>query len=159
MTNEERIRKKVEKYIATIVHRDVLRKLDILSDRITLFLESGVIPVRTGNLQDSTGVGIYHGDCLMRYIPRQTATEARANGENRPLYLPDLPNKNVWGHDELQKALDYGAMKFSNDYWLVVFSAMPYANSPEGRMDFFITEIEPEIKSLAMSIFKSFVRL
>ena len=153
MNNITAIQNKMELFLATKVHNDILRVLENVAESIVLFMESGVIPVDTGNLQDSTGIGIYHGDVLVRYIPNKSATEARANGKNRPLYNPNLPTKNVWGIDELKKAINYGAMKFSTGYCLVVFSAMPYAgtqNQLKGYFDKITENLKPLIVTILM---------
>jgi len=147
MSNEQVINAKMQKFVETKVHNDILNVLERIADRIILYLENDVIPVDTGNLQDSTGIGIYHGDVLKRYIPTKTATEARANGKNSPIYPKSLTERmNIWGHDEIQRAINEGAMKYSNDYCLVIFSSMPYAKIVDARTEYFekiISELKP----------------
>jgi hypothetical protein len=153
MSNEDVIKERMKEFMATKVNVDVLSILRRVADRIILYLENEVIPVETGNLQDSTGVGIYHGDVLKRYIPRKTAVVSRSN-----IYPDGLTARsNVWGTDELQNAINLGAMKYSNDYHLVIYSAMPYAGLVEVRTGYFkaITdEIRPLFANVLMQVNK-----
>lgn len=152
MTNNEVISAKMQQFMEVKVHNDVLNVLERIADRIILHLEDGVIPVDTYNLEDSTGIGIYHGDVLKRYIPRQQATEARANGKNSDIYPEGLTDrKNIWGHNEIQRAINEGAMKYSNDYCLVIFSSMPYAGVVNARTQYFDAIVE-ELKPLVVRI-------
>lgn len=154
MSNDEVIMKGMQQFIENRVHNDILNTLERIADRIILYLEDDVIPVDTHNLQDSTGIGIYHGDVLKRYIPRQMATEARANGQNSPIYPETLTERtNIWGHKELQRAITEGAMKYSNDYCLVIFSSMPYAGLVDMRTQYFEAIID-ELKPLVVRILK-----
>lgn len=135
MSNEDVIKDKMKAYMADKVHKKVLNVLERVADRIILHLEDGIIPIDTGNLQDSTGIGIYHGDVLKRYIPRKTAS---------------IPNP-MWGSDRLQNAINLGSMKYSNDYHLVIYSAMPYAGIVEVRTGYF-KAITDEIRPLFANI-------
>lgn len=147
MSNSNAIRRKLRLFVETDVHRDVISILERVADRIILNIENDAIPVDTGNLQDSTGIGIYHGDVLKRYIPRQTAIVSRSN-----IYPDGLTTRNdVWGYKEIQSAINYGAMKYSNDYCLVIFSAMPYANLVDARTNYF-NEITKELHPLIVRI-------
>lgn len=147
MSNDSVIRANLRRFIDTKVHNDILKILERVADRIILHIENDVIPVETGNLQDSTGIGIYHGDILKKYIPRQTATVSRSD-----IYPSGLTTRdNVWGHKEIQDAINYGAMKYSNGYCLVVFSSMPYASLVDLRTDYF-KDITKELHPLIVRI-------
>ena len=139
MSNNFVIEAKIKEFMAAKVHNDVISILERVADRIILHLEDGLIPIDTGNLQDSTGIGIYHGDVLKRFIPRKTAS---------------VPNP-IWGIEQIQKAINFGAMKYSNDYHLVIYSAMPYAGLVDVRTGYFeaITdEIRPLFANVLMQV-------
>lgn len=149
VSNADVVRNNMRKFLESKVHRNILVILSRVADRIILDIENGVIPVDTGNLQDSTGIGIYHGDILKRLVPRQTADVSRSD-----IYPAGLTNRdNVWGHNILHEAINKGAWKYSTGYSLVVFSAMPYAELVDIRTGYF-EQISSEISPLVMQILR-----
>jgi len=146
MSNVEVIAYNMKMFLAKKVQNDIIGILERVAEQI---YESCSVPVVTGNLQDSTGIGIYHGDVLRRFVPNQSAEVSRSN-----IYPAGLTTRdNIWGHNQLQEAINKGAMRFSNDYYLVIFSAMPYANLVNIRTDYF-DEITAGLKPLIVSIIK-----
>lgn len=80
------------------------------------------IPVDTHNLKDSTGIALYSpGGVLRTYIPNPKAEVPKTT---RGLGVYERPR---FGYSELQHAIFTGARKYNNGYYLVIFSAMPYA--------------------------------
>lgn len=83
--------------------------------------DSGDIPFYTGNLRDSTGVGVYINGKCTAFVPVKVAKEPQRSGFGRNL-------KDIWGHKWLIDAINFGATgRFSHDCWIVLFSAVPYA--------------------------------
>ena len=80
------------------------------------------IPVDTHNLKDSTGIALYSpGGVLRTYIPNP---KAKVPKTTRGL---GISKRARFGNSELQDAIFTGAQKYNNGYYLVIFSAMPYA--------------------------------
>lgn len=84
------------------------------------------LPFFTGNLSDSTGIGVYIDGVLVEYVPSQAAAEPQK-------YF----GEEIWGVDELQKALELNGKMFSQGLWIVAFSAVPYAASMNIYSDYF----------------------
>lgn len=82
----------------------------------------GQIPVKTGNLRDSTGVGVYSNGYLRKFSPTQIATVERDG---------------LWGSQQLSKALSLASSDYTSGLWIVIFSTMPYAMKIDGRMGYF----------------------
>ena len=140
MSNNSIIEAGVRAFIEKKVHIDVLQVMERIADRVVLDMESIPIPVDTGNMQDGTGIALYHGDVLKKYIPAQMAS---------------VSNEGLWGTRQLESVISYGAMKFSNDYHLVLFSAMPYAGFNSGDGGEFFKVITRDVISVSMGILKS----
>lgn len=146
MSNREVVAYNMKMFISKKVERDIIRILERVAEQI---YESCSVPYDTGNLQDSTGIGIYHGDVLRRFVPNQSAEVSRSN-----IYPAGLTTRdNIWGHNMLQEAINKGAMRYSNDYYLVIFSAMPYASLVNLRTDYF-DAITAGLRPLIVSIIK-----
>lgn len=99
-----------------------------VAEDVIVFIEgANEIPIYTGNLADSTGLGIYRNGVLTSYLPTKKAVEPQTFGYNQ----------NVWGADELQRALNVSATEFATGIWLVLFSAVPYALFIEDKYNYF----------------------
>jgi hypothetical protein len=79
-------------------------------------------PVWTGNMHDSTGIGIYDNGALVAFMPSKMASRPQASGFGSY-------TKNIWGTEYLQNLLAEGVSKYSQGVWLVLFSAVPYASA------------------------------
>lgn len=134
MANNSKIfRKNLERYIKTNFLQIALRAMSQAADDIVRFIENTeTVPVDTGNLRDSTGVGVYIGGALLYFKPVQIADEPRVVG-------PTIgeAGKEYWGTDELTKAIELAATEYSNGYYLVIFSTMPYAFKVEETSSYF----------------------
>lgn len=82
----------------------------------------GQIPVKTGNLRDSTGVGVYYNGSLRKFSPSQIATVSRDG---------------LWGSQQLSKALNLASSSYNTGLWIVIFSTMPYAMKIDNRVGYF----------------------
>jgi hypothetical protein len=74
-------------------------------------------PVWSGNMRDSTGIGVYADGALMSFIPSKVANAPQTYGTVQ----------NIWGTEYLQTLLAQGTSVYSKGVWLVLFSAVPYA--------------------------------
>ena len=105
-------RNALEKRMANVFHE--------LAEAVKAYIEdweASPVPVDTGNLLDSTGVGVYLNGMLKEYTPIPTADVPQS-------YM----GEEVWGKDYLQDALTYASMEeFSSGIWVVLFSSVPYA--------------------------------
>lgn len=115
-----------------------------VAESVIVYIEgAGTIPVCTGNLSDSTGVGIYRNGQLTSYAPAQKAIVPQS-----------YKGQAVWGYQELVKALGLAATEFSRGIWIVVFSSVPYAVKVEERRDYFEYGVVKDI----LSEFKRFMK-
>lgn len=122
------------------IEKKIIEVLDYVAQDIILFIEgSPDIPVLTGNLRDSTGLGIYHHGILTRYEPLNTAVIAQKYKGNQ-----------IWGFQELDKVYTYGATLYSKGIWLVLFSSVPYAISINEKKNYFDDQIVKQLKSIIM---------
>ncbi len=85
---------------------------DVANSVISYIESSDIIPIETHNLKDSTGVGVYQNSVLKQFYISPKAKVA---------------NKGIWGSNIIQMALDAGRDRYSNGSYIVLFSAMPYA--------------------------------
>lgn len=109
--------------------------MESIADEVLVYIATTKdIPVDTGNLKDSTGVGIYFGDTLLKYVPNPIAKKPRRN-----LGMVGYEKGDVWGADVIQDALDAGRKRYALGYHLVLFSAMPYAKYVERQKPYFGT--------------------
>lgn len=76
-------------------------------------------PVWTANLHDATGVGVYRDGALTGYVPTKHARWKQSDG------ITDT--RNIDGFEELQNAIQDGALEYGHGVWIVLFSAVPYA--------------------------------
>lgn len=85
---------------------------DIAESFISYIESTDVIPIETHNLKDSTGIGVYQNSVLKQFYISPKAKVA---------------NNGMWGSNLIQMALDAGMDKYSKGNYIVLFSAMPYA--------------------------------
>ena len=153
--NADVIRNKMKDFIATKVHNDILQLLEYIANVVMETINSGIIPVVTGNLQDSTGIGIYHNGVMKRFVPNQIAVVPRTD-----IYPAGLTTRDVvWGHNILQEAINKGALRYSKGYVLVVLSAMPYAALVDVKHGYFDNQIVSELNSTVRSLVTQFKRI
>ena len=88
-----------------------------LAESVKIYIEEiGNLPHFTGNLADSTGVGVYHNGVLKAFAPMQSAS------------MPQMyRNEFVWGKPLLERALEEGSYKYPKGIWVVLYSTVPYA--------------------------------
>lgn len=105
-------------------------------------------PVWRGHMHDSTGVAIYDDGVTVAYLPTKKAIKTQT-----------YDRRKVVGSEELRKAINEGATKFSKGLWIVLFSAVPYAlevnefGSPMGRgQEYFDTLSEDFFKDILMGL-------
>lgn len=103
-------------------HRNALEKrltnvFHELAEAVKAYIESlAGIPVFTGNLADSTGLGVYYNGMLKEFMPTQRANMPQT-------YQGEI----VWGNSLLEMALADAAYKYNKGIWVVLFSTVPYA--------------------------------
>lgn len=89
------------------------------------------LPFYTGNLQDSTGVGIYKDSVLVAYAkPVPVAVESQKYRGRR-----------VEGEVELQQAFSEGTSNFPTGIWCILITAVPYATHLQKEDRDFFSEI------------------
>lgn len=98
------------------LEKDLSNVMQKAAREIRDWLMFGQTPFYTGNMFDSTGLGVYINGTLTAYAPPPTAFEPQ-----------DYEGEIVWGEAELNEALQQGYRTFSKGIWVVAFSAVPYA--------------------------------
>lgn len=130
MSNVDVIERSISSFGKTV---NLVYVMEQIANEVMAFLaSSNTIPVDTGNLKDSTGIGIYFGDVLIRYVPNPIAKVPRKN-----LGITGYEKGEVWGKNVIQEALDAGAKRYRLGYHLVLFSSMPYAQFVNKKNPFF----------------------
>lgn len=78
------------------------------------------MPVDTRNLMEGTGFGIYQDSTLKQYIqfPKNAIRRQHMGGYGNA----------IWGSDMLHDAIQAGVSDYPNGTWLVLISAVPYAD-------------------------------
>lgn len=122
MSNIDVIHKGLVNYSIRMENKILSLLLDVADDLVYWIEGSRSIPVATGNLQDSTGVGVYYNGTLRKFKPTQIAS---------------VPRGSLWGTMELSKALELASTDFNSGLWIVIFSTMPYAMKIDDRTNFF----------------------
>jgi hypothetical protein len=112
----------IKQRLESVMHGVAREMLQYISETVYNTGDDNM-PFYSGNLRDSTGLGVYIDGVLVDYAPPQVATE------------PQYTNKqeNIWGFQELSNALSLGASKFKNGIWVVLFSTTPYAIKVDER--------------------------
>jgi hypothetical protein len=116
--NSKVFKKHLEEYKDSIKEELKAVLFEVASSIRDLIEDRQGLPFFTGNLSDSTGIGVYIDGVLIEYVPSQAAVEPQK-------YF----GEEVWGADELQEALELNGKAFSQGLWIVAFSAVPYAAS------------------------------
>lgn len=119
-----------------------VEKLKSIADEVLLIVEDS-IPYDTGNLMDSTGVGVYVNGVLSAFRYSQQATVPQT-----------YHGKEVWGKETLDKALAFGASTYIDGVWIVIFSTVPYAGYQDKLSGFFSGVMKQNLKYLVLSQFK-----
>lgn len=78
----------------------------------------GNMPYYTGNMRDSTGLGVYYNGALSTFIPPRDAQVAQTYVEK--------DYDEIWGFDYIRSALS-NAQDFNKGIWVVLYSTVPYA--------------------------------
>ena len=107
--------------------KEVVRRMRIIAGKMLDLIErvfsdsSEQFPEWTANLHDATGIGIYVDGHLDKYMPVQRASEPQESQSG----------VEVWGTAELSEALTKASTTFTKGLWLVMFSAVDYAEQIE----------------------------
>ncbi len=116
--NTETFNKGINQYASQIELR-VMRFLNSIAKTVLKAIENNEeMPWYTGNLKDSTGVGVYNKGRLISYAPKRVADEAQYAGDN---------GDSIWGYKKLEEAFAMGQTLFPTNLWIVVYTAVPYA--------------------------------
>jgi hypothetical protein len=81
----------------------------------------GNMPFYTGNLSDSTGLGVYIDGVLTAYVPPKRAKVPQSSGFNYTNIY------DIQGYEELQSSLNDASKDYAKGLWVVLFSTTPYA--------------------------------
>ena len=119
-----------------------IEKLKRIADEVLNIVEDS-IPYDTGNLMDSTGVGVYVNGVLSAFRFDNQAT--------KPQYFH---GKEVWGRKTLDEALKLGAGTYVDGVWIVIFSTVPYAGYQDKLSGFFSSVMKSNLKYMVLSQFK-----
>ena len=109
--------------------------------------KGGYLPAYTGNLFQSTGIGVYNDSVLESFEPR------RFSGIDEYDSIPD-------GGTQLIQALNSGVTVFRQGQWLVVFSAANYAfdinevGSKSGRGEGYFERIKEKTEKVVRTNLK-----
>lgn len=132
MSNIDVIHKGLVAYSIRMENKILSLLLDVADDLVYWIEGSKSIPVATGNLQDSTGVGVYYNGTLRKFNPTQIAS---------------VPRDGLWGTMELSKALELASTDFNSGLWIVIFSTMPYAMKIDDKTNFFAGGLRSDLLS------------
>ena len=100
------------------IMQDVARQMHEYISETTFNQGDGNMPYYTGNLSDSTGLGVYIDGALTAYIPPQRAMISQSNGDSDPV---------IWGYQDVRDTLSFASSEFSKGLWVVLFSTTSYA--------------------------------
>ena len=78
----------------------------------------GNMPYYTGNMRDSTGLGVYYNGVLSTFIPPRVA-------ETHQTYR-ERGYDEIWGFDYIRSVLS-NTQDFNKGIWVVLYSTVPYA--------------------------------
>lgn len=119
-----------------------VEKLKSIADEVLSIVQDS-LPYDTGNLMDSTGVGVYVNGILHAFRYSQQATVPQTyHGEK------------VWGKQTLDKAFSLGASMYIEGVWIVIFSTVPYAGYQDRLSGYFSDVMKSNLKYLVLSQFK-----
>lgn len=118
MDNNAEIFKRGLLEYAKRIEQQILMVLDNVAKKVLEAIDGNSdMPWFTGNLLDSTGIGVYYHGSLRKYTPRKIA--------NEPQYYEG--EENIWGFKKLEEALMMGQTLYSQGIWIVIYTAVPYA--------------------------------
>ena len=112
-------------YSERVIKAKLETMLRSVAERLVAYIDGGFtppmgtkqFPVRTGNLHDATGVGVYIDGRLSSYIPTAIAVDQQTNqGEI-----------GIDGSINLRNALQAATSQFATGIWIVLFSTVSYA--------------------------------
>ena len=153
MNNAAKIQKRFSRLTSGVSdEKYALIAMQKVANALSSYIESGAtIPVDTHNLKDSTGIALYSpGGVLRTYIPTK-----KASAPKRTTGLRGVSTEPKWGTYELARMIEYGSSKYNSGYYLVVFSAMPYA----GIVNNITSPYFGRIKTLATMEIKEIMRI
>lgn len=153
MNNAAKIQKRFSRLTSGVSdEKYALIAMQKVANALSSYMESGAtIPVDTHNLKDSTGIALYSpGGVLRTYIPTK-----KASAPKRTTGLRGVSTEPKWGTYELARMIEYGSSKYNSGYYLVVFSAMPYA----GIVNNITSPYFGRIKTLATMEIKEIMRI
>lgn len=119
-----------------------IEKLKSIAQEVMEIVQDS-IPYDTGNLMDSTGIGVYVNGVLHDFRYENQATEPQT-----------YHGKKVWGKETLDKALSLGSSTYIEGVWIVLFSTVPYAIYQDRLSGFFSGIMKTNLRYLVLSHFK-----
>lgn len=133
--NLDVIKKRATIFLKNVEKPALAEKLKDVAQQIVNAIDGDEfqIPVYTGNLKASTGVGVYVDGVLTSFIPTSKAVKIHRSG------FGELNRYGIDGSQFLENTLNEAASSFSSGVWIVLFSTVPYAyrindeGSPLGR--------------------------
>ncbi|MEG0629929.1 MAG: hypothetical protein RR459_03270 [Christensenellaceae bacterium] len=139
--NADVIYKAIEKRYETVLPIVLNEVAEIVSNHIeemSTTESADGLPVWSGNLHDSTGIGLYYNGSLVAYKPSRLAIRKQ-----------HIEEYSYFGYEELDKVMN-DTNNYNNGIWFVLFSASPIAfmidteGSPYGRgVGYFSDELVP----------------
>ena len=119
-----------------------VEKLKSIADDVLSIVEDS-LPYLSGNLMDSTGIGVYVNGVLHAFRYEQQATVPQTH-----------KGQEVWGKDTLDKAFSLGSSTYIDGVWIVIFSTVPYASKQNNLNLYFSDVIKPTARQFVLSHFK-----
>ena len=119
-----------------------IEKLKVIAQEV-LDIVRDSIPYDTGNLMDSTGVGVYIYGVLHDFRFENQATNPQ-----------HFHGREVWGRKTLEEALKLGTGLYADGVWIVIFSTVPYAGYQDKLSGFFSGIMKSNLKYMVLSQFK-----
>lgn len=94
-----------------IIGDEIVDDLDISLREFMRMYDGSIIPIDTGNLHDSTGIAVYSGGTLTRFLFDPIA---------------EIPRDGFWGRNLLERAMSEPSLDYATGVSIVLFSTMPY---------------------------------
>lgn len=118
--------------------------LAIVANKIMREIDAGDYPVKTGNAREATAVAIYVDGAMSVFRSSKEASQPQ-----------EWDGSLYWGKQQLDKALQFGAGRFSKGIWIVLFASQPYAawlnedhTAHIGYFDEYAQELETLVKQI-----------
>lgn len=125
MQNREVVRNIARKHLTNVVTPKVMKSLTSVANSVISYVDNSSveeIPLLTGNLRDSIGIGIYKGGVLSNmFYCNQIATKPQHYKYMGVKYSP------IWGRELLVEALNNASSVYFDGVWIVLYAAVPYA--------------------------------